>query len=143
MDFDLSDAAPLSATLNSRVRVVPETSFSMDDVNLAKQDYPSATKFATTGSMPLQASTPPVRDSGMMDFDLGSLSLDLDSSNAKEPSDGPPTESGDPFGTKLALAEEFVSIGDKDGARALIEEVVAESSGAIRAKAERALTNLS
>ena len=143
MDFDLSDAAPLSATLNSRARVAPEISRSTDGVNLTKHDSPSATQFATTGSMPLQASTSPARDSGMMDFDLGSLSLDLDSSNVREPSEGPPTESGDPFGTKLALAEEFVSLGDKDGARALIEEVVAESNGAIRTKAERALTNLS
>jgi pilus assembly protein FimV len=145
MDFDLLDAAPLSATPNSRARTTPEISLSTDGVNLTEHDYsPSAIKFATTGPMPLQASTPPARDSDMMNFDLGSLSLDLDSSNAREqPSEGPPTESGDPFGTKLALAEEFVSIGDKDGARALIEEVVAESSGAIRAKAERARTNLS
>jgi pilus assembly protein FimV len=143
MDFDLTDAAPLSATFNSRARVVPEISLFSEGVNLTKHDSPSATQFASTGPMSLQASTPPARDSGMMDFDLGSLSLHLDSSNGREPSEGPPTESGDPFGTKLALAEEFVSLGDRDGARALIEEVVAESSGAIRTKAERALANLS
>ncbi|MEN9467615.1 MAG: hypothetical protein RL081_1616, partial [Pseudomonadota bacterium] len=41
------------------------------------------------------------------------------------------------------LAEEFISIGDEDGARALLEEVVAESSGDMRAKAQRVLANLS
>jgi pilus assembly protein FimV len=54
-----------------------------------------------------------------------------------------PQREEDPLETKLALAEEFVSIGDEDGARALIEEVVAESSGDMRAKAQRALANLS
>jgi pilus assembly protein FimV len=44
--------------------------------------------------------------------------------------------------TKLALAEEFVSIGDDDGARALIEEVIAEASGDLKAKAQRALASL-
>ena len=41
-----------------------------------------------------------------------------------------------------ALADEFRAIGDDDGARALIEEVIAEASGAMKAKAERALSKL-
>jgi pilus assembly protein FimV len=79
----------------------------------------------------------------MLEFDLGSLSLDLDSP-AETPTDAPDSISGgDPLETKLALAEEFVSIGDEDGARALIEEVVSEATGEMRAKAQRALANLS
>jgi pilus assembly protein FimV len=48
----------------------------------------------------------------------------------------------DPLETKLALAEEFISIGDDDGARALIEEVVAQATGEMRAKAQRVLATL-
>ena len=48
-----------------------------------------------------------------------------------------------PLATKLALAEEFVAIGDEDGARALIEEVIAESTGDMKLQAQRALSNLS
>lgn len=82
-------------------------------------------------------------DSSMLEFDLDSLSLDLADEN--------PTESGklepdmvnaDPLTTKLALAEEFKAIGDDDGARALIEEVIAEATGDMKAKAQRALSNL-
>jgi pilus assembly protein FimV len=79
----------------------------------------------------------------MLEFDLGSLSLDLDTPTAEKPTEAPDSVGEDPLETKLALAEEFVSIGDEDGARALIEEVVAESSGEMRAKAQRALANLS
>ena len=78
----------------------------------------------------------------MLEFDLGSLSLDLDGP-ASEQHTASDNLTEDPLETKLALADEFVSIGDEDGARALIEEVVAEATGEMRAKAQRALANLS
>ena len=45
--------------------------------------------------------------------------------------------------TKLALAQEFHAIGDAEGARTLVEEVIAGSSGALKAKARRFLAELS
>jgi pilus assembly protein FimV len=44
--------------------------------------------------------------------------------------------------TKLSLAQEFHAIGDSDGARALVEEVVAGSTGPLKAKAQRFLADL-
>jgi len=104
-------------------------------------------------------------DTGAMAFDLGDLSLDFSSTKAgdlpnlgdmAEPSaadqaalDNPETQpggyadvDGDPLETKLALADEFKAIGDEDGARALIEEVMAEASGEVKERAERALKKL-
>ena len=92
-----------------------------------------------------------------MEFDLGDLSLDLNAPSkpmaspaAKAPAapapefadDGSAAAQDDPLATKLALAEEFNAIGDTDGARTLIEEVVAESSGAIKTRAQRMLAEL-
>ena len=77
----------------------------------------------------------------MLEFDLGTLSLELDTPSAGSASPMS-SEAEDPLATKLALAEEFVSIGDDDGARALIEEVIAEASGDLKAKAQRALSSL-
>jgi pilus assembly protein FimV len=86
-------------------------------------------------------SASPISSSDMMSFDLGSLSLDL--------GDGPVTEPGafvdeamDPLETKLALANEFRAIGDDDGARALIEEVIGEATGDLKTKAQNALAKL-
>lgn len=111
---------------------------------------------APTGPMPLAEA----QDSGPMDFDLGELSLDLTapskpmaaptSREAEIPTaavpisedDGSAAAQDDPLATKLALAEEFNAIGDTDGARTLIEEVVAESSGALRTRAQRMLVEL-
>ena len=81
-------------------------------------------------------------DLGMLEFDLGSLSLDLgDSVEPLRPAAEPGAHE-DPMATKLALAEEFSAIGDEDGARALIEEVIAEATGEMKIKAQRALSHL-
>lgn len=89
-----------------------------------------------------------------LEFDLSDISLDLD-----EPAAAPAAEvdalpdvtieeeadqddSGDPLARKLELAEEFRQIGDVEGARDLLEEVVANADGALKSKAEALLKDL-
>ena len=116
--------------------------FSMDMPALDLPDIPSTA--APAASPPEEAFTLP--DSGMMEFSLDDLSLDLDlpesSSPATSTTPPPPPLSDDPLATKLALAQEFNTIGDSDGARTLIEEVIAESSGDLKARAQRLLSEL-
>ena len=52
------------------------------------------------------------------------------------------TDDGDPMLRKLELAEEFRQIGDKDGARDLLREVLAHASGATKSKAQTMLDDL-
>lgn len=105
--------------------------------------------YGATAPLPLTPIEPdkPVRDaldSGLLEFDLGSLSLDLnDSSAAKSAPQLIAPEPDDPLTTKLSLAEEFSAIGDDDGARALIQEVISEASGEMKIRAQKALTRLS
>jgi len=49
---------------------------------------------------------------------------------------------GDPLARKLELAEEFRQIGDMEGARDLLEEVVVKAGGALRARAQAMLDAL-
>jgi len=81
----------------------------------------------------------------MLEFDLGSLSLDLNGPTTESPAH--PEEalsmSGDPLETKFLLAEEFRSLGDSDGARSLAEEVMAEAKGPLKVKAQAFLNALS
>ncbi|MBC7726446.1 MAG: LysM peptidoglycan-binding domain-containing protein, partial [Microbacteriaceae bacterium] len=51
-------------------------------------------------------------------------------------------DESDPVARKLELADEFRQIGDLEGARDLLEEVVAKSAGAVRAKAQAMLDAL-
>jgi pilus assembly protein FimV len=94
-------------------------------------------------------------ESKAMEFDLAGLSLDLGRpAAAGEPAldmgamarsdDLPPLpmDSTDPLARKLELAEEFRQIGDMDGARDLLEEVVAKADGALKARAQGLLDRL-
>ena len=103
-------------------------------------------------------------DSGMIEFDLGALSLDLPDTPATaaasakavaapvsaSPADAGSTggfeessgSGGDPLATKFALAQEFNAIGDPDGARSLAEEVLAEASGDLKHRAQRFLAEI-
>ena len=51
-------------------------------------------------------------------------------------------DDADPLTRKLELAEEFRQIGDIEGARDLLEEVVAKAEGALRSKAQGMLDTL-
>ena len=48
----------------------------------------------------------------------------------------------DPLSRKLELADEFRQIGDTDGARDLLHEVVAKASGAVKSRAQSMLAEL-
>lgn len=156
MDLNLSDEQdspppvlemPPAAALPT---LEPEPTAARGGMSLSLDDdqAPSApVSFGATAPMDVEPAAPApasATSDGMLEFDLGSLSLDLESStpaHAEAPT-AAPANAEDPLETKLALAEEFVSIGDEDGARALIEEVVAEATGEMRAKAQRALAKL-
>ena len=82
-----------------------------------------------------------------MDFDMTSLSLDLPVSSEPERTHpaaltddvpGLEMDDSDPLATKLTLAQEFLAIGDKEGALSLAQEVLSEStSPTIKAQAQR------
>lgn len=162
LDFELSDSAEMTPTPAPELPDLPVVPGSTDGGPMPATDgldLPDLDPPAIQTAPP----EPPKHDEGMLEFDMGSLSLDLDppapttepapsSAQLVEPAllpdidmptQAPDSTGEDPLETKLALAEEFVSIGDEDGARALIEEVMAEATGEMRAKAQRALANLS
>jgi pilus assembly protein FimV len=73
------------------------------------------------------------------DFGLDGLDLDLPSSPSTE---AETTDSNDPLNTKLDLAQEFAMIGDSEGARTLIEEVLSEAQGTLKTRAQKMLNEL-
>jgi pilus assembly protein FimV len=92
-----------------------------------------------------------------MDFDLSAISLDLEAPQAAAPARAAPAaqdaladmdfaseedDGSDPLARKLELAEEFRQIGDMEGARDLLQEVVAKAAGALKSKAQGMLDDL-
>lgn len=80
-------------------------------------------------------------------FDFGELSLDLGETKGEESTvrGGLQTEEideSDPLARKLELADEFRRIGDMEGARDLLEEVIGKADGALRSRAQAMLDEL-
>ena len=117
--------------------------------------------FTTSKSAPLHSEPVSAKLPEPEPFDLSGISLDLDlpagandektvprlaKSNAKfDDSDLPSLDddgNDDPLARKIELAEEFRQIGDKDGARDLLNEVVAKATGAVKSKAQSMLADL-
>jgi pilus assembly protein FimV len=145
LDFETPDEPAMPETWPESEEEAPPTL----EPTLDTEDFKvqAATSFGTTVSAPLTGLAPEEAaspDLGMLEFDLGSLSLDLDAPAAEAANEelDLPVAHEDPLATKLALAEEFSAIGDDDGARALIEEVISEATGDMKIKAQRALSNL-
>ena len=163
LDFDLAPSAngfvatdfSGSATQQNTVKFeLPELDQTLPHLPAAPGDtedfrHQAAVSFGSTAPIPLLSEKFPAAahkaaDSGMLEFDLGSLSLDLTDTVEGTPASATVTSAQeDPLSTKLSLAEEFSAIGDDDGARALIEEVISEASGDMKLRAQQALSRLS
>ena len=129
----------------------PGLTLNENSLNFEPEPLPVPAPKAAPAPTPAAAAA----DSGMIEFDLGALSLDLDSEPASGNTDtsGAPlsTSSGsfggeetadNPLATKLALAEELNAIGDAEGARSYAEEVLAEASGDLKARAQKLLAEI-
>ena len=143
LDFDLNlDNAPAAvspaptprAASVSAKQASPELDLLSEGLNFTPEPY-------VRPKVSL-APAAPVTQSGMLEFDLNSLSLDL----------GPTTQSPsltlsepeeDPLEIKFLLAEEFRILGDADGARSLADEVLAKAKGPLKFKAQAFLNALS
>ena len=117
-----------------------------------------ALSFELPGLAPAQSPAPAAAEMASLDFDLGDLKLDDDDGSAPVSRPAPLSsadefdsalpsfelsdDDADPLARKLELAEEFRQIGDLEGARDLLEEVVASAEGALKTKAKGMLDSL-
>ena len=176
MDFDPAAVAPMALNKTQPISLparldAPDLTLSENSLLFSAEPPPPPAK--APAPVAHAAATPAATaiDSGMIEFDMGSLSLDLPGATSVAPQTAPkggspvvgsdsanaplldlnggstggfePESSGaDPLATKLALAEEFNAIGDPDGARSLAEEVLAEASGDLKTRAQRFLAEI-
>ena len=166
--FTAAPVAPISATLPPAPSPAPERFVqTMRDAprTLPSASYPPAdfdTDFNTapgaletpgiSAPMPLEEHTQPAPlragvpgDSGFIEFDMSALS----GLSGRDPTDTEPgrleplDESAEnPHAIKLSLARELQALGDTEGARSLVEEVEAESTGDLKTQAKQLLAQL-
>lgn len=162
LDFSAEQPAPAAKTA-SRSEQPPTVALNVQAAPVAEPGVLDLGNSITIPEIGTSAATshsaapaPAPANDGMLEFDLGGLSLDLDSPMADaapkvSAAPSPSTTSqatqpidigGDPMETKLTLAQEFHAIGDTEAAKALVREVIAESTGSVKSKAQRFLSDL-
>lgn len=117
VDFDLAPGTAPAA----EVPVAKEEKPSFD-FDLSGLDFPGSKPAAPSASAPSSGNV-----------DLADLSLD---------SPGGGGEGGEAVGTKLELAKAYLEIGDKDGARDILQEVAKEGSAAQKEEAKKLIASL-
>ena len=149
LDRDERPAAAVAAATSAAIPL----DIDLDLDTPPKAEPPAAAAPAATATVApppkTEAKDPPAPEpyvaskSGMIDFDMAALSVDPDSRSGAEPkTEQLEDDDEDPLATKLALAQEFHAIGDTEGARTLVKEVIAEAEGSLRMRAERFLAEL-
>lgn len=131
-------AAALSSAqeaLGPEPEAVEASDFSLD---LGQEPDLSAPRPEADGDALAEAAPQPERSPQDLEVDLGAVDLTAD--ETLEPASLPPPE--DPLQRKLALAHEFLQIGDLDAARDLLDEVLAQADGALKDRARELLDTL-
>ncbi len=170
LDLDLGDPDPAPLTAPSPLEATQ--AFKPEPAAAARRstDDDAMSLDFTLPDLGVPESTPPTptqRAAAPMPFDLSDLSLDLDlpastaptaaettTPRPQQPNSGfdrldlaldpepEPAGGDDPLVRKLELADEFRQIGDADGARDLLQEVIAKATGSVKTRAQGMLADL-
>ena len=136
MDFTGNETVSPAASFVVKTPAVDKP-LSFDSITFSDES-----DFKKPSLAPLAQPVASVASNTPLEFDMSDLSLDLN---------GPITEITphlgnavleDPLETKLSLAQEFSSLGDPEGARAMAEEVLLEAKGPLKIKAQAFLNAL-
>jgi pilus assembly protein FimV len=136
LDFDAPGLANMSA---------PDMASFATGLDFSAKSLPPVVTSAPTAPMAFSSSAPQT-PLDAMEFDLGDLSLDLKPRSTPSQAAAAAQDSNlpdDPLETKLELAQEFLEIGDSDGARSLAQEVALEATGDLKIRAQRMVADLS
>ncbi|MDQ3026667.1 MAG: LPXTG cell wall anchor domain-containing protein [Pseudomonadota bacterium] len=130
IDFDASSAPASHASTPAKEE--EKHSF---DFDLSGLDFPGSGKPGGSADLELDPTRPaanPSAASTASGLDLADLSLD-------SPGD---SGGGEGVATKLELAKAYLEIGDKDGARDILQEVAKEGSSAQKEEAQKLIASL-
>ncbi|WP_284615165.1 FimV/HubP family polar landmark protein [Aquabacterium humicola] len=136
LDFDFgNEPVTISKRTGAPAPAPSAMDFNLDDLSLD-----------LTAPLPRHTAAPAPSNEPALDFGEFSLNTPAPAGDETLPISAPnselPPDEADPIARKLELAEEFRQIGDMEGARDLLEEVIAKSSGTLKAKAQGMLDEL-
>jgi pilus assembly protein FimV len=167
LDFDLGLGGDKLAQESPTAAIAPAPAAPAEDSGLMSIDFNLPASEAPAQAAPEPVSAGPATDLGAIDFDiglpgsaearteaktettsqapaieLGAISLDLGTPGGGNGSGGAPDAQWQEVATKLDLAKAYGEMGDKDGARELLKEVVKEGDTAQQQQAQTMLQTL-
>jgi pilus assembly protein FimV len=143
----IEEIAALDFTLGGEAPAAP--SAAVDETGTAtivNPDVLRAVTAADADALTLDfGSAPAVPQEPAPAFDMTSINLDLSADDGATAASAPAAPEGgsDEAGTKLALARAYLEMGAEDQARELLDELIAESPGALADQARELLGRLS
>jgi pilus assembly protein FimV len=130
LDFDLAPSAPAGTSMDATTHQSTDEKPSFD-FDLSGLEMPSGKAAAAQAPADLPLSFEP-SPAASHASSMSLTDLNLDSGGG----------GGEAVGTKLELAKAYLEIGDKDGAREILQEVVKEGSAAQRDEAQKLIASL-
>jgi pilus assembly protein FimV len=147
-DFDL-DAGSSTPAPDLPAEPAHTMDFNLENSNIS----------SPTSSVDVPAAEAPKEEKSGFDFDLSGLDFPGSKSSSSEPAAAPASSGGSDLnltdlsldspgggeeaaGTKLELAKAYLEIGDKDGARDILNEVAKEGSSAQKEEAKKLISSL-
>ena len=148
-DFDLSALSPAPSATSTQIMTKAMTQTVADigepgmgsvEFDLSKISLDSGDEGKLEPKLDFETSA----DGGVMpELDLSSINLDLGGAPSEGGSEAPKDDRWYDVQTKFDLAKAYQEMGDKEGAREILREVIAEGDGEQKAAAERVLETLS
>ena len=142
LDFDLSLPSPEPAPAAASQPTVSQTEladngmdFSLDLEEIGNASTAELAQSAASDPAPDRPAEPEM----MLDFELESENKTDELADLVVSEDN---SASDPLATQLELAQEFLALGDADGARSLAERVLARTTGDLQARARALLDRL-
>lgn len=141
-NLDSGTESDLSLDLDSGTDTASEQGGGFD-FNLGEEDNTLSLDTGSEASQGADEEQTMAIDAGGLDFgggDQGGMDLDLDASDAadSEMSLG----GGDEVGTKLDLARAYIDMGDPDGARSILDEVLDEGDDSQKQEAQQLIQQI-
>lgn len=132
-EFDLKNLSPATVPVATRASLI-----NRDSAQAPALDLSLDMDMSDTAAQPVAQQNEALAPSSQgLEFSMSGLSLD-----SEQPEEAVDAQSSDPLATKLALAREFMGIGDNEGARIMAQEVAQNATGGLKAQAEALLESL-
>lgn len=150
LDLDLDAAEPVSPTAMAATQAMPASveqaplTMDFDISSRGTRTAPPAPdlNFDLSGMGDLAAAPAPKAASTDLDFDLGEPTHPGENDALGQALDALGDDDGDPLVRQLELADEFRQIGDTEGAREVLQELIQRASGSLRDRAQAMLNEL-